>query len=1306
MSDREDIIKEISARIRIYKPKKDDIFPIEIAFPNDFSSKKGKEGKYFNKMETDLTLKLPISNPIKAIYKEDHSLSNEFNDLFNSSSDIYSKIIYINRAIDYDLLSITRYENALKYYESLVNASEDTKMDEHAFYNKYKLQIDEQIAWIKLLIDNIKDYNQRQCQVPILFDMEVKKRIETSSWALDNRRNFLEFVTKTFNPLVKENLNSRGKTHIYNENKNTVEKVNLFKHQQFISDFIQDKSPYRGVLLFYGLGSGKTLSSINIAEGMDRKVYIFLPKSIKNNFKDDMTIKGNTLYHTQNHWCFYNFPNLDLQSNLLKLGDMGFPIDDKVLLQKLYIKRPDGTSGFWVVDKNTLDNNFDVFSPEEQNEIERICNTLRDYKYKFIHYNGGQSLFKTTLTQLWLDELFPKYDTIEETLITTKLGKPANTKANTLTKKEKNELKNHILEYIYNPINNIPTPFDNTLIIIDEVHNFISQICNGSNNGTILYEMFMRSKNCKIVALSGTPIINSPFESTILFNMLKGYTTFIHIPLKTKTGVVFDQTVLSNFLSSYPDIDRFEVNLLHKNIGITRMPNGFRKNIPTDVNTVIKDSQYMNINDGDFLARLMRDMATLGYSQDNEVSIHNYSIFPDIFADNSSNKRFKINIEKARDKFYDLYINRASSEVRNQLEFLYRIMGLVSFYNEIVSDDLKIGLVDNHSLFPKLIYDETKPEYVDISMSQLFKYHDVRVIEREREKQDRKKNSKAELIFNIESKVSKTFKVTSRQALLFTFPSSIIRPRLKVKYCDQSSMECKEQIKAQNKEAELQHEVALRQLFEDLDNPKYLTINDNPEGLHELSPKFAKMLKNIFLSPGLVFIYSQFRSVEGVEIFALVLKNNGFERFNTTNPQKELHIFRVGDTVRVNPYDDNINKWITATVVELDGDSLALSNLEFKVNRNRCFKARYAIWSGTETDEERKTILREYKSDKNKFGQIINILLTTASGSEGINLKYVRQVHIMEPYWNKVRVDQVIGRARRIESHKELPEDQRNVTVYEYVSRFTDEQKSGAWETIDKYNFIGNKKQITAGIISDGKTSDEELLDITIGKYKLIHQFLTLIKKGSVDCVFNRDDNIFSDPSFKSETCLDRVISQDNWAYEPRKPPAVRVEGVTERKIVKSLHIFPTKLFGELIHLIYEKTSDIELSNMTEDSVIPIYNFYTYYGINPMSSEEKKTKKLIGSFRRETDEGPIQIALTRQFEIQLHIFKKIEEIIQRLGDMPDFSNETELIIWINKIQSNSEYIRLMNVESSSFDAPQMSPEVSSKRVVKIKLANK
>ena len=56
--------------------------------------------------------------------------------------------------------------------------------------------------------------------------------------------------------------------------------------------------------------------------------------------------------------------------------------------------------------------------------------------------------------------------------------------------------------------------------------------------------------------------------------------------------------------------------------------------------------------------------------------------------------------------------------------------------------------------------------------------------------------------------------------------------------------------------------------------------------------------------------------------------------------------------------------------------------------------------------------------------------MITASGAEGISLKNVRYVHITEPYWHPVRIEQVIGRARRICSHKNLPEQYRTVEVF------------------------------------------------------------------------------------------------------------------------------------------------------------------------------------------------------------------------------------------------------------------------------------
>lgn len=63
----------------------------------------------------------------------------------------------------------------------------------------------------------------------------------------------------------------------------------------------------------------------------------------------------------------------------------------------------------------------------------------------------------------------------------------------------------------------------------------------------------------------------------------------------------------------------------------------------------------------------------------------------------------------------------------------------------------------------------------------------------------------------------------------------------------------------------------------------------------------------------------------------------------------------------------------------------------------------------------------------------LHVLMVTAAGSEGIDLKGTRHVVILEPHWNPSRTDQAIGRACRINSHAALPEEERNVTVYKLI---------------------------------------------------------------------------------------------------------------------------------------------------------------------------------------------------------------------------------------------------------------------------------
>lgn len=70
---------------------------------------------------------------------------------------------------------------------------------------------------------------------------------------------------------------------------------------------------------------------------------------------------------------------------------------------------------------------------------------------------------------------------------------------------------------------------DNKMIIIDESHRLLVGMANGSKNATALYDMLMRAKNCRIVMLTASGIINNIFEIVPALNICKG-------PIQTDEG--------------------------------------------------------------------------------------------------------------------------------------------------------------------------------------------------------------------------------------------------------------------------------------------------------------------------------------------------------------------------------------------------------------------------------------------------------------------------------------------------------------------------------------------------------------------------------------------------------------------------------------------------------------------------------------------------------------------------------------------------------------------------------------------------
>ena len=123
-----------------------------------------------------------------------------------------------------------------------------------------------------------------------------------------------------------------------------------------------------------------------------------------------------------------------------------------------------------------------------------------------------------------------------------------------------------------------------------------------------------------------------------------------------------------------------------------------------------------------------------------------------------------------------------------------------------------------------------------------------------------------------------------------------------------------------------------------------------------------------------------------------------------------------------------------------------------------------------------------YNQPDNADGSKIKIILGSPSIKEGVSLLRVSEVHILEPYWNMSRLDQVIGRAVRFCSHKDLPKSKRHVDIFIYIADHPKEKMS-----IDKY-----------------------ILNMAYKKNEIIKQFEKALKESAVDCKLNIQGNVYS----------------------------------------------------------------------------------------------------------------------------------------------------------------------------------------------------
>ena len=235
----------------------------------------------------------------------------------------------------------------------------------------------------------------------------------------------------------------------------------------------------------------------------------------------------------------------------------------------------------------------------------------------------------------------------------------------------------------------------------------------------------------------------------------------------------------------------------------------------------------------------------------------------------------------------------------------------------------------------------------------------------------------------------------------------------------------------------------------------------DPNLINSYAAKFKTIIDAIQNAEGICFIYSTY-NLDGIFPLVLALEQYGFHPY----------LDKTGIWTEVPPEQKNKGAYVVFT------------------GNTKLFPKQLPI-------EELKNIS---KHPSNKDGSKIKIIIGSKKVSEGLDFANIRQIHILEPWYNTALLDQVIGRGLRTCSHAGLPFDKQNCTVYLHTAILPPELNR---ETMD----------ITAYRISEQKA---------IG----ISKILSIIKQSAFDCIINYNKNHIDNSILNLQ--IKQIRSQDN----------------------------------------------------------------------------------------------------------------------------------------------------------------------------------
>lgn len=1069
--------------------------------------------------------------------------------------------------------------------------------------------------------------------------LEVKPK----SWVLPNRVGFLQWVYRTFHPDMYPMAPTAGTTNSECACSGTSKcpthrSLKLFPAQRFVRDFMQFDSPYRGILLFHGLGSGKTASSLAAAEGFlkrHKKVWIMLPASLAPNYRKEILSHAYLSFVKRGAWHHVNINMKDDDEVERIISTHG--VGREWLVKKkgkvwIPIGRDTGRGKGEAPATEIAGTRWKDLSDDARDSVSETLDNMIDERFGFIHYNG--------ITRDALDKLTERKD-----------GK------------------------------DVINPFDNSFVVIDEAHNFISRVTNRRQISYRIYKLLMKAKNMKIVLLSGTPMINHPFELCYMMNLARGplYSQSWVLSKGTRDLTAEINTIIKKdrVLSSMVDGVSISRQGKVQTLALSLLPPRYRfssDNGPNQMDVILTKQRLMRT---DMEKRVLQVLVSSGVFPQLIISrkdgvddvvdmdeVTTNSVLEILNGDTKIASAFKgarVTLDKrGKNVFLSLSINEqdealkalmsASSErvhltlraagfevhphvqqhaglalpddkegfrqmfmeeyteddeprarIRNHDLFTRRIMGIVSYYRSTGDD-----------LFPAV----TGPVFEEVPMSdyQYGKYLEVRYRELHMEiARKRQMRGKAAGLFDNKGSVYRAF---SRMLCNFAFPEmkhkrlypmdvrvslrreidllredgemdtyidkvdnvdkvekdkavETVETEAVKKVLDKQDAMIHQAVRTRKakentiffstgaKEENVQkvYDLMLNKALKELEERADEFLSD--DGLRTYSPKFFRMLGNLDISPGKCLMYSQFRNVEGLGIFSLVLNHHQWSEIRL---HKVRGAYRIANAKRVMRPEYDGKRYIRFP--EDRAEQKILLNIFNGAYDNLPGGIKTDLLSMRSTEAGSKAEVEagaNGKLVKNLRGELAKLIMITQSGAEGISLKNVRQVHITESFWQSVRIDQVIGRAVRACSHESLPKEERSVQVFMYVSTFTEKQAS----------------DFTIRQTDHGLTSDQHLLDLAKRKDDIVGQFLQMLKSASVDCMRNASYNKpreqgftcytfplqFAPKRLAFEQRLDKELqdSQLSQNIRTREWKGVPVKDATGKKYVR--HPITGKLF-------------------------------------------------------------------------------------------------------------------------------------------------